>query len=569
MNNSMFSALLLALSCFTVVHAQTPADSLRRVADALPADTNRFRVLTYLFDRGFYNNETDALAVGREALRLAENLHFTAGAIESWQMLGRRYTDMGRYDSAQICLNQALHLAEKTTAAASIAESNYLIGYMLAEKGDLDAAAQTLLTALRQQEQCCGERSTVGDLQALCTVYLKMQNHQQAQAMAERGLALCKKYDLPADDRVPIQSYLSQSLFKQGRAQEGLRHIDEVIAYIRTAGREDMLPVALAFRGDALFALNRHAEAARAYADALALPAIQTMPLNMARMHNKLANALLLSGRTSEAWPHLQQGMQIAQEFQNPYTIADNLSFRMHYFMRNCQPDSAWAYFDRFMSMQDSLYNLDQAEAIHTLQVQYETEKKDKEILLRQAEVLRLERQNWLAFGSAGLLLLLLAAAWLSYRQRRRHLEAEAARLLAEQKADRAEAARLSDELDSRNRELTTFTLQLAKRNELLQELRDQVGDLGDQARSLQSLIRQNLNDEQDWEQFRQYFERVHPDFIPSISAKFPQLSNNDLRLLCLIQLNLSNKEIAAILHVEPASVITARYRMKKKMEHG
>ncbi|MDX1911737.1 MAG: hypothetical protein SFV22_09650, partial [Saprospiraceae bacterium] len=154
---------------------------------------------------------------------------------------------------------------------------------------------------------------------------------------------------------------------------------------------------------------------------------------------------------------------------------------------------------------------------------------------------------------------LLLGGLWWSFRNRRKRLEAE-------RRAELAEKEQLAAELESRNRELTTFTLQLAKRNELLQTLQTEISGIGDKARSLGSMIRQNLNDEQDWEQFRQHFEKVHPEFWKTMQERFPSLTVNDLRMLCLIRLNLSNKEIAAILHFEPASIISARYRIKKKM---
>ena len=43
-------------------------------------------------------------------------------------------------------------------------------------------------------------------------------------------------------------------------------------------------------------------------------------------------------------------------------------------------------------------------------------------------------------------------------------------------------------------------------------------------------------------------------------------LSEKDFRLLAFARLGLSIKEVAALLHVEPASVKTARYRLKKKL---
>ena len=44
-------------------------------------------------------------------------------------------------------------------------------------------------------------------------------------------------------------------------------------------------------------------------------------------------------------------------------------------------------------------------------------------------------------------------------------------------------------------------------------------------------------------------------------------LSQTDLRLCVYIKLNLSTKEIAELMNIQPSSVEMARYRMRKKMD--
>lgn len=46
----------------------------------------------------------------------------------------------------------------------------------------------------------------------------------------------------------------------------------------------------------------------------------------------------------------------------------------------------------------------------------------------------------------------------------------------------------------------------------------------------------------------------------------YPEVSNNDLRLMSLLKLNLSSKEIANILNISVEGVKKARYRLRKKL---
>jgi DNA-binding CsgD family transcriptional regulator len=99
------------------------------------------------------------------------------------------------------------------------------------------------------------------------------------------------------------------------------------------------------------------------------------------------------------------------------------------------------------------------------------------------------------------------------------------------------------NELEQRNRELTAYALQ-----ELAQNGQDA-------ART-----------EAKWRQFKLLFEAVHPDFWSHLAQQYPTLSTHESRLVVLLRMNLSTKEIADVLGISPQSANTARYRLRKKL---
>ena len=112
------------------------------------------------------------------------------------------------------------------------------------------------------------------------------------------------------------------------------------------------------------------------------------------------------------------------------------------------------------------------------------------------------------------------------------------------------------------------------KKNELLQQLQDQTNlaktaspkeqnKLIDQ---LSRTIKQHVNIDRDWEDFKRFFEEVHIDFHKKLQEKHPDLSSNDLKICTLTRLNLNTKETASILGISPESAKTARYRLRKKL---
>ena len=57
-----------------------------------------------------------------------------------------------------------------------------------------------------------------------------------------------------------------------------------------------------------------------------------------------------------------------------------------------------------------------------------------------------------------------------------------------------------------------------------------------------------------------------HKDFNSTVKQKFPNVTNNELRLMTLLKMNLSSKEIASILNISPDGIKKARYRLRKKL---
>jgi tetratricopeptide (TPR) repeat protein len=548
------------LLCLTFsVQAQTAVDSLRRAVSAMPDDTAKVSALNRLCAQLQRTSPDHALDAGREALALARHLGFRLGMAGAFQAMGSCYTERAKFDSAGLVLNLSEEAARLARDTVMMAQAQYLLGRLCIQKEDYTAGIGRLLEALKLQEACCGEAKTPTILRDLGLGYLKMSNFSAAKEVLERAVKLGRTHRASLDEQVPNITYLADLYVRTGRPAEALSMVEQLQAEATKQKADHLSARILIFKGRALYSLERYAAAAQAYEAAMSYPVMKNNPNNLLVLQNKLGNALLMSGRPGQAYPYLKTARSSALRLHNRLSLCDNHIFMMNYFILLHKPDSAFYYFDQYVALKDSLHTEQQDEKVAVLRVQYETEKKDREIAQNYVKMADLQRKNLLAWGLVAGAALLLGGGYASFRQRRRRLEAES-------RAKTAEAQRLGIELDSRNRELTTFALQLAKRNELLQTIRSEMADIGEKTRSLDTRIRQNLDDEQDWEQFRQYFEKVHPDFWGNAQKTCPQLTTNDLRLLCLVRLKLSNKEIASILHFEPASVISARYRIRKKM---
>jgi DNA-binding CsgD family transcriptional regulator len=150
----------------------------------------------------------------------------------------------------------------------------------------------------------------------------------------------------------------------------------------------------------------------------------------------------------------------------------------------------------------------------------------------------------------------------------------EAQELTFQNTLQQAQNDLLQQKLDSNQRELASNTLYITQKNELLLGLKTNMQLLNHQlpnaaqavVKNIESIIHNNLYLEGDWERFRIHFEQVHPDFFKNLQKAHPTLTKNEIRLYAYFHINLSTKEIATLLNIDPASVRKAKMRLNKKM---
>ncbi|MGB3182211.1 MAG: DNA-binding response regulator [Cyclobacteriaceae bacterium] len=126
-----------------------------------------------------------------------------------------------------------------------------------------------------------------------------------------------------------------------------------------------------------------------------------------------------------------------------------------------------------------------------------------------------------------------------------------------------------------KERELSIKVMEAQQKNTALQEINGELKRIADSAtgivgHALRRIIRQieqNTKDTNQWEEFKQYFEKSHPNFLDNLEKKFPRLTSQDLRLCTYIKIHMTTHEIADLRHVTPETIRTQKYRIKKKLK--
>ncbi len=178
-------------------------------------------------------------------------------------------------------------------------------------------------------------------------------------------------------------------------------------------------------------------------------------------------------------------------------------------------------------------------------------------------------------------IVLALISAYLVHYFNRRHYKKQQQKLLQkkerELELDQLESQRqlmqfknknLKLDIENKNRELGMATMNLVKRNELLNNIKQELSQTKalNEVNKVIKLINTSLNNTSDWKLFEEAFNNVDKDFMKKIKTVHPSITPNDLRLCAYLRLNLSSKEIAPLLNISHKSVEVKRYRLRKKM---
>ncbi len=147
--------------------------------------------------------------------------------------------------------------------------------------------------------------------------------------------------------------------------------------------------------------------------------------------------------------------------------------------------------------------------------------------------------------------------------------EMELAKAENEKEIIRIKNEQLKAENRRKSKELAASTMSIVRKNELLSRVRDYIlGNFEKQkdVMPLISIIDKSLNQNDDWELFKEAFNNADQKFLKKLKKLHPNLSPNDIKLCAYLRLNLSSKEIAPLLNISIRSVEIKRYRLRKKL---
>jgi len=276
--------------------------------------------------------------------------------------------------------------------------------------------------------------------------------------------------------------------------------------------------------------------------------------LNIAKIYNKKNN----QHQELQAY---NRALKLSFDL-NSFQWSSEINENLYDFYKNSKNDTiAFYYYKQYTVFKDSLTNQKQKKKVAELNLKFKTAEKEEEIKklsLKNKYQKKVLNKTYIISILVGLLFLLL-------------LYGLKLRLNKNNKLREKDLELFHQKIVFANKKLTTHSLNIIQKNKLLNEIRHDILDLfrnnpTTKLKNINTKLNHNLRLENEWKNFKLFFEEVNPNFYKKLQNDYPKLSANDLKLAALIRLDFSIKQTSEILNITSDSVKTSRYRLRKKL---
>jgi tetratricopeptide (TPR) repeat protein/DNA-binding CsgD family transcriptional regulator len=475
-------------------------------------------------------NYRDAILFYTKALEKASSAGLAYEKAICYNNLGNVHRKLGDFAKAMESYQKAIEVFRKMNDENSVSDCLNNIGNLYLDNGDPFRALEYYRQSLKIAEKAKDEYRLIIRYKNLAGAYTELKDYENARLYLEDALKLAEK----SGDK----SFLASCNMLFGKLHEA---------------KKDYIIASAFFR-----------KSVDLYAEIGAKP-------EQSEALVELANALLNQKSIKEAIQFAGEALKIAE-------ATGSLKGRMEAslclagcYEKDGNPSQAYFYLSHATALKDSIYTVEKYRTIEEVEAGFARSelKKENETLLQnsilQKQAIRTSNIILILLGIS--LILAAALLWLIYKQRREaKLETGNIKKQSEQKIDQ-----LNEDLTLKERELTSKTIFINQKNQILEKLIEELDELKKSEVSTQSIHHLQLQLKQElspnaWREFETQFNEVHPGFQGRLITVYPDLTPAERRLCSFIRLDMNTREISSLSGQSIKSIEVARTRIRKKL---
>ncbi|WP_420579667.1 tetratricopeptide repeat protein [Reichenbachiella sp.] len=521
-----------------IISSRALIDSLEVLLPQMSSE-ERVKNLNLLAEAYWEVNADKTIEYGQQALTLARRLHDQKEEGYALLNICQGFLFNDAYDQALDYGLKSLSVREAVGEAKDIAFTLRTLGWLYYDIGYLDHALNYHYKVLEIHQELKDNERIAYSYNSLGLIYAKKSEHEKAIDYFDKSLKLKK----PFSNDVRI----SESLKNLGISYAAIGHLDLAEANLKKAltlidNTKDYY--------DRVETLNE-----------LALVYFHRKMYDQSLTYLKEARIYIASLNVNKVLK--ERNYQISAELY--HQLGDH--------------EQALTFFKAYDSIKKEILSDEKQYRLAEMRILYEAERRENEVrLLKQEKEAEGLRKNALFVGIILLLVigvLIVNRLVSGMKKNKKIFEINQNLVKVQLEKEEVESARLKERLEYRKKELTKMGLFISQRNETYQLLANSLkkfdfldrADADQKIKSLISEFESRLKINEDIDGFYSDVEQLHDDFFFRLKEKFPNLTDNDMRLAAQLRLNLSSKEISSLNNISVKSVEISRYRLRKKLE--
>jgi tetratricopeptide (TPR) repeat protein len=506
----------------------------------------------------------------KEAISYYTKMNDIGSIFWCYSGMGIVQKNAGNFDDAIACFKNALASAQKGSLKNEEATCYNNIGNVYRRQGDFPKAMDAYQKALNQFNTLKKEISASDCMNNIGNLYLDNNDPFRALNYFNQSLRIIQNKN---DDYRLIVRFKNMA-----EAYTDLKDFDNAVQFLEDAIKlaeksENKSYLASCYtqfgklqseKGEYTISIAYHKKAALLFQEIGAKAEEAEALFEMARTE-------LLEGLLNDAIEHASKAIKLA-------TVSGALSIRLqaNKCLAKCYEQKGEAakanlYLNQVIQLKDSIYTIEKYRTIEEIESGFtHNELKNENQVLIQNSILQkqaIRSKNLLAILLGISLLLCIALIWMSVN-RYRNSRKEA---ILQQHFREQQIQQLNEDLKAKERELTSKTIFINQKNQLLEKLIDELENLkkadisSNSISHLQTELKQELSPD-TWKEFEIQFNEVHPGFQIQLLNCFPDLSPSERRLCSFLRLDMNTREIASLTGQTFKSIEVARTRIRKKM---
>ncbi|MDP1802169.1 MAG: tetratricopeptide repeat protein [Bacteroidota bacterium] len=367
-------------------YCQINVDSAYTIVNKLPNDSVKVNSIIDLAWKLRKKDPDKMLKLAQQAYTLSSDLKYEIGKAKSKMYIGVVFNIKGNSDTAILLYKEALTVFERKKDSTWIMSSNNNLGGLCLKNGDYNKALECYLKVMRISELRNDKKNIAVSYTGIAQVYYFQGNYSKSLECYKRNLKVLEELnDKPAICK--LLNNMAGVLYILKRYKESLPVVQRSLALATELNMEKEKTNCYILFANIYSDMGDNKKAEPYYLKAIAIQRQSEDYEGLLISLFNISDIYITQKQFQKGLDYKFQALDLAKEMEDPFRIKEVYEGLSVVYSQMGDYKKAYDYQVLFMSLKDTLLNAETAKQAAEMNTKYETEKKDKELIKKDAEI--------------------------------------------------------------------------------------------------------------------------------------------------------------------------------------